>query len=785
MTGLETNVFPILNLSELVTTYVLCKIRGLNPEQPEYYQNRQALIRKLSFSLRSPATIIERDEEPWLVLPGNVTPPPSPYPLVRTSVYFDPPTEERVIDFSTREPANDEIGRRFLQFLLQQPLTTNPRLWQPGAGLPFFERNTAEHIGPLLRYRGFSCRIVPTIEAGLALSVDVAHKVLAARPLAIHMTREQFRNWRGPRCIYRFGYQWFEIRPTAFSALTVSEERFQENGKEWNLLEYIAEKSRKPIPPELANLPHDATVLYYSSNQGQQRSAPTGLCYQVFDTNSNEVKRSHGGTLLNASERRAAIQRFVHEYLQNLRFGEYTLKLTSEPLSAPQKMFLMPDFEFGKDKVLSVRGTAHANQVPLNRIGRTRLDMMRDRDAGFFVNEPLDRQYLFLPQTVQDSFGTQYVSDLSATAGELAQNPLAYKPVIVPYNDRGPRTFVHQGRAILEAANVHCDLPGYALVMIHSTTDQKLRQHDQLAAMVTRELAKLDIRAAVNHSSMSHQCYEQGANRDGAPYYRVRAASESRLRGYLRAVALNKIFLNNERWPFVLATPTNADVTIGIDVKQHTTGFTIVGKRGSLIRTVLANSSQKEQLLEQQVAKHITDILCKEAREPGITIRNIVIHRDGRSWPSELRGIAKAIRTLRTDGIIAADANYSVLEISKSSGAPIRMFNVGRNWVDNPQVGNYWIAAEGDAYLCATGVPFARSGTVRPLHIRFVQGTIPFELCLEDVYYLTTLAWTRPEDCTRYPITIKLNDRRLGDDASEYDRDALEYTEAEVTEDVR
>ena len=216
--------------------------------------------------------------------------------------------------------------------------------------------------------------------------------------------------------------------------------------------------------------------------------------------------------------------------------------------------------------------------------------MMRDRDAGFFVNEPLDRQYLFLPQTVQDSFGTQYVRDLSAAAGELAQNPSAYKPVIIPYNDRGPRTFVHQGRAILEAANAHGDLPGYA-VMIYSTTDQKLRQHDQLAAMVTRELAKLDIRAAVNHSSMSRQCYEQGADRDGVPYYRVQSGSESRFRGYLRAVALNKIFLNNERWPFVLATQTNADVTIGIDVKQHTAGFTIVGKRGSLIRTVLASSS--------------------------------------------------------------------------------------------------------------------------------------------------------------------------------------------------
>jgi hypothetical protein len=30
-----------------------------------------------------------------------------------------------------------------------------------------------------------------------------------------------------------------------------------------------------------------------------------------------------------------------------------------------------------------------------------------------------------------------------------------------------------------------------------------------------------------------------------------------------------------------------------------------------------------------------------------------------------------------------------------------------------------------------------------------------------------------------YPITIKLTDRRLGEDASDYDADALEFDEAE------
>ena len=47
------------------------------------------------------------------------------------------------------------------------------------------------------------------------------------------------------------------------------------------------------------------------------------------------------------------------------------------------------------------------------------------------------------------------------------------------------------------------------------------------------------------------------------------------------------------------------------------------------------------------------------------------------------------------------------------------------------------------------------------------------EQCLEDVFYLTCLSWTRPEDCTRYPITIKLNDVFLGAEAGLYDQEAL------------
>ena len=45
---------------------------------------------------------------------------------------------------------------------------------------------------------------------------------------------------------------------------------------------------------------------------------------------------------------------------------------------------------------------------------------------------------------------------------------------------------------------------------------------------------------------------------------------------------------------------------------------------------------------------------------------------------------------------------------------------------------------------------------------------MPIEQCLEDVLYLSCLAWTRPEDCSRDPITTKLNDRWLGEEGAEH-----------------
>lgn len=786
MTGLEMNVFPIENLGDLASEYRLYRIRGLRKDQVEYHQNKQILIRKLSYGLRSPVTIIERNGEAHLVLRVDASEPPSPFPVVRATVLFERVVGSMQLDYRARSPENDEICLRFLQFMLQNPLTNSPSLWQPGSGKPFFEKRPVDEYGGVQRFSGFVVRAVVTPDGGMGLCVDLRTKYVGSQPLPMHATREAFRKWKGHHCVYHYGHSWYDIRVEELADLTVSQMLVPYQGRQVSLLDFITANSQKPLPQELASLPHDASVVHYSNNKRESRAAPAALCYPVFDTQSDQVKRNHGRAIARPEQRRAAIFRFVNGYLRQLRFGGLMLKVGAKPLTVPTRMFQVPDIEFGNSRILSVRGTGNTQHVGLDNLGKTRAALLRDKGAGFFVTDPLDRQYLMLPQSVADSFGEQYRHDLADAVDELFPQERGYDPTLVTYNDRGPRTFLDQGQAVLAAARQHCTKPGYALVMVHETRGSRIREHDQLAAMVIRELRKLDVCAAVNHSTMAQDAYALVQSRNGSPRYEIRHASRGKFSGYMRNVALNKILLTSERWPFVLATRLHADVTVGIDVKDNTAGFTIVAARGTIIRTQCSESRQRERLLAPQVKKYLMELVAKEREHLTEPVRHVVIHRDGRLWESEREGAKQAMAALKEQRVVAADASLSLLEIGKSSLIPARFFEVtggngqGSPGIDNPQVGTFHILQGRDGYLCATGRAFPRQGTVQPLHVRYVEGELSFEACLEDLYLLTTLAWTRPEDCTRYPITLKLTDRRLGEEATDYDADALEFLEADA-----
>ena len=100
-------------------------------------------------------------------------------------------------------------------------------------------------------------------------------------------------------------------------------------------------------------------------------------------------------------------------------------------------------------------------QCPLSNFGRARAESLTSTSAGFFVRSRLDRQYLFLPKTVADSWGSRFFEDLVAAVEALYPHG-GYAPELVVYNDVSiGRTFVEQARAILAAAQASCPLSGF------------------------------------------------------------------------------------------------------------------------------------------------------------------------------------------------------------------------------------------------------------------------------------------------------------------------------------
>ena len=381
-----------------------------------------------------------------------------------------------------------------------------------------------------------------------------------------------------------------------------------------------------------------------------------------------------------------------------------------------------------------------------------------------------------------DTYGSAFIEDIKKASGRLHFSSQKYSPEVLAYDDSGRKNYVRQTNAILSLFNDIKAFPGYALIMVHKIEGRKLKEEDYLAAAVIQELkSKHDITASIIHSELSAQAYLERYDRQtGERKYVCKENFKGKLQGYLRNVFLNKVLLSNWKWPFVISSRMNSDVTIGIDVKNNTCGLILVGGGGKNVSWKSKESNQKEQLLKNQIKAYLIELLRQEHRTMNAPICSIVIHRDGRTWPTEIAGTEETIAVLQKEGVVSADVKTAILEVTKFPTTRFRLYEKEHGRTCNPSIGAYYIFDEHEAYLCATGKEFPRRGTTNPLCVRKVYGSMPLIRCLEDIYSLTTLAWTRPEDCTRYPITTKLNDIFLSAEATKYDRDELEFGSEEM-----
>ena len=673
------------------------------------------------------------------------------------------------LDFENPSDETITICQRFLQFGINGGLHDHPDVWQPSAGQPFFYRKPIKRENEIDIFQGASIRVVILKGNKLGICFDIKHKYVSQYPLKTTLTLSDFRCYKGTKCVYHWGSRWYDIKLHELSDLKVNEYQIVRGPNERNLLKAdIMRHGPKPFPREVVDLDDNGSVVIYKTGKDEIKGAPSALCYPSFDTNDPLISHFHQFTILRPELRRKEIQNFIRVVRDSLCFWDTRIKIKEKPLEISKNTFTPPDFAFGHNFVLSSRGSKGATHVSLNELGQARLNALFNSQIGPYATEPLDKQYFIWPKSVAHSYGSAFLADLKQMVNRLYPSEVPFEPELIEYDDNGPKTYAKQGPAILQAIESKPYHPGYGIVMIHEDRNQRHHQEDQLASMIMRELRKKNLFVSVIHTTVSSKSYVLPANAPSGITYKKSEDRkiQGKLEGYLRNVAITKVLLTNEKWPFVLATPLHFDLTVGIDVKHHTACFSFVDKTGSNVRTIIKNSDQKEKLSREQVKTTLTEALREEYSFTQNVIHSIVFHRDGRFYDTEKKGIKAAIKILQAECALAEEISINFVEVAKSSPAPVRLFEVNKRsfdkeYCDNPEIGNYWLQSDHDAYLCSTGRAFRKRGTVNPLHVKYIEGDQHFEQILEDLFFLTGLAWTRPEDCTRYPLTIKLGDIRL------------------------
>jgi hypothetical protein len=788
MDQMETNIYAITNLKELSCKYKMYQVRGLSPDSEDYHKNLQLLVKTLSDKTQSPCISLKENETTFIAQPVGYQDLPDLLDLVRVTVKIEKMPTLRELNFDSLNQNTSKLALRFLQFALQQPLHNNISLWQPGSGHPFFNKTPDQDFRRLSDdvdlFRGFSFRLVLLPNERIGVCVDTSSKYVSRNPLPTDIGRNDNRKYKGLNSLYEYGNTWYEIKIEGLNDLNASEVKLPDGS---SLFEDVHRRAGSRKSRNLLSLPRDCSVLFYRNSRGEQRNVPSGLCRPTYTTDHPNVRRFHTETIKSPNVRRREIQFVVDTYLKNLMFHSNRIVLSDKPIVVDPHRIQVPDLEFGNGKVLSLRGTPGFIHTSLKDFGNKKKELLYSNEAGLFVKKPFDRQYLILPRSVLEAFGKKFIEDVKSEVNQLfsSEERISYSPIVIPYDDSAQKSLHRIGTAVIKAVQDSNAKPGYGLIMIPEISSKRIRE-DELSNLIMREMRERDIYVSIIHTSVPMDSYEY-AKIDGENEGWKLVEDHKRrkvFKGYLKNVVLNKILFLNSYWPFVLKTPLNADLTIGIDVKNKVAGFTLIHKTGANIRFFPSESDQKEQLSKNHIRSKIAEILRKEEETlASMNIKNIVIHRQGRLFEPEKEGILEALNSLAKEKLLPEDYQCTFLDIRSTSRVPFRFFNITstpggqEELVRNPMIGICYAPSDNEAFICTTGFPFGHKGTTRPLHVVKTDGNMPLKLVLEDIFYLSNLTWTKVDDCSRYPLSIKMGDIRLREWAGQYDRDALEFGE--------
>lgn len=497
--------------------------------------------------------------------------------------------------------------------------------------------------------------------------------------------------------------------------------------------------------PNVALDAKDEAVLVRDHGNDRSLPVPASRLFPIFTTDDDELRGCSVEPHLSPRDRVRLIETFLAD-VGPLRLADREFLIAGEPLVKDRSVFPAPSLEFGQQNKLSTatQGIASADEdEAFARFRNAKLSSLYD--FGPYSSQPLPDACLLFPETLNRGHREALVARLTEEVRRLTGHTLNF---IKQKAYRLGSHARHGSGLLAEADSLTREQRGVVLAIVVLSD----RFDGSVYGMLKGQL-----------NGLPSQCVSERTVRRIATEERSQYASSR-----LRNLALGVITSAGIQ-PWVLAEPLRHDFYVGIDVLRNEVGYTFVyGQCGRRVRVdfgeFLHRIRQHEAIDRVEMRTKLESAL-RAARQVGAPLRSIVVHRDGRWWPSEEQGLQEAITILKRDGVLQADCRVAVVEIRKSH-MPMRLLSKVRDELQNPMPGTYLTIDETQAILATTGKPGPwdkQRRTASTLLVRLTETSTGFDIreIAEDVYRLTHLNWSAPEIEISLPVTIRWNDDSL------------------------
>jgi hypothetical protein len=768
--GQWVNLFGITNQAELTMDYRLLEVRGLPPGE-NYDKNLNRLVKAMRYEMRQPVALVRRGHTHCLAIPADAALPALEQQLMPHVVTLSPAEKTLPLEFGHLHREAAPIAVAFLQAALGQPLWQQQSLW--GSGRAYYSKRAlnADEAGTGVdMYPGFAWSVVARDDGRLFLAVDTNVRYVDRCWLSERLNGDNPQRYRHRHCLYHFGEQWYVVQLLGLTGLSVIEQRFVLEGSNQavDVLTHTRARWRERPPPWVQDLdPTSPAIVYRYPGNEKERYGALALCKLTLSTTYAEAAGLHRRSIRDPAPRFARLIDIVTRHFQGAALGGQPIRVATTPLAIERRVFAVPPQRFGHERVLALSPGAPVEAtdgVPFAQFGRQRLQLMLDRRAGPLDTGPFDAQYLMLPQSspraINEDFERRFVRAMREVSGRQD-----YTVQRILYDDRSARSLYRQVQAIRKAIANNDIGRGYALLVLPERSERDLHNYIKRALW-----PHLQFQCAMAGRIRG---YYEGQGVQGA--FRPVPDRLGKLTSYVRNCALGMLVVNR-KWPWALARPLHYDAYIGIDVLNRMAGLTFIYNHGQQIFFHDYPCKQKERLTAPQLREILVKHLCHDLRALGLRPRSLVIHRDGRTFTSEVTGLHAAVQALQAEGVLPLDVVIGVVDIRKTTADHLRLGEgESVHTVQNPTIGSHYIVGPRDGIVCTTGLPFRFPGTAKPLAAVAVEGALNIGWVLEDIFALSQLVFTAPDRCMRLPLTIKLAHEFLEPIASVADDEAALY----------